>query len=465
MRHFRLHVLFLLLACTLLQNAATLNASDQFLDTCLKIVEAREKRLVVAREQLNLAKIRIARSARNFFPGLAVERKISRGRTITDEYQSEELGLRASQPIYEGGRLSASYRYECLMENAARYNYTKVREEVFYKIKLAYYELLSLRIEYNALKKAFAEIDKLQEKVKLEYDAKAISELDMIESRNFRDKVENLYRESELSLDLANKKLVTLIGVASLDSIPVLIPEGLSDDVPEISFTLKECLGFVNTNNIDLKLNQTQIRLAEQKNIVNRSKVIPKLDFNGYYGRSGEAFVTEPLQLATVWSIMGKISWSLWGNSFELMRTDEKSTPTDIVDAATRLDVQSYEARLYVLDDMNYFVDSKEGKIGYQQAEVDYRDTYNKNVIDFQKSYNEYANSLMNARTLKNEITLHVRKLELMRKRNDLYEVPTVNVMEEAWKHAEAVSSYSKALYYNYAAVTDMERIALIPLR
>jgi outer membrane protein TolC len=454
-----------LIACLLLSSTAPLSASDQFLDACLKIAEARDKHLVVAREQMKLAGIRITRTGRSFFPGLALQRKMERGKTIVDEYQAEEMGLRAAQPIYEGGRQTASYRYECLTEGAAKYNYTKLREELFYKIKLAYYEMLSLKMEYTVLKKAFEDVDKLQEKVKVEYAAKAISELDLVEAQNFRDKVENLFRAAEMNLDLADKRLLVLVNVNSIDSVPVLMPESLSEDVPEISFTLKECLGFVNTNNIDLKLNQTQIQMARQRIVMNRSKVIPKLYLEGFYGQSGEAFVTEPLRMSTVWMIEGKIYWSLWGNSLEAIRHDEKSVPNDILDTSARIDVQSNEVRLNLLDDLDYFVESKEGKIGSLQAEADYRDTFNKNVLDFEKVYNDYANSLMNARTLRNEITLHQRKLDLMHKRNDLYEIATVEVMGEAYKYAETLSSFSKTLYTNYASVAEMERMTMIPLR
>lgn len=462
-------LLFLSIISTCL---SPLYAEDQFLDACLKIAEARDRRLIVARDQLGLAKTRVARAARSFFPGLAVDRKESRGKAgavmdggVYADYQSEELVLRASQPIYEGGRQMASYRYECLTENAARYSYTKTREEVFYRIKLAYYELLSLKMEYFALKKAFNDIDKMQEKIKNEYSAKAISELDMVEARNFRDKVENLFRAAEMNLELATKKLNVLVGVSSIDSIPVLIPEGLTEDVPEISFTLKECLGFINTNNIDLKLAQAQLQMAEQKKKIVRSKVIPKLYIDGYYGKSGEAFVSEPLTLATVWSVMGRLSWSLWGNSMEISRGDEKSTPSEIVDNATRTDVSSFEVKLYLLDDMNYFVESKEGKVGYLQADADLKDTMNKNMLDLEKIYADYVNSLRSARTLRDELVLRQRKLELLRKRNELYEVPTVQLMEESWKYAETLSSYSRTLYTNYAAVTELERMTLLPLR
>jgi outer membrane protein TolC len=455
----------LLLSAFLLPYFSPLFGNDQFLDSCLKITEARDKRLVVAREQLKLTKIRIARTARAFFPGIAIERQVSRGKTIVDEYQSEEVGVRASQPIYEGGRQTASYRYECLMDQAARYNYTKTREEVFARIKLAYYELLSLKMEYVTLKKAYNDIDKLQDKVTNEYRAKAISELDLIEAQNFRDKVENLFKGAEMNLELANKKLMMLVGVSSLDNIPVLIPEGLTDDVPEISFTLKECLGFLGTNNVDLKIAQAQMQMADQKKIIVRSKVIPKIYVDGFYGSSGEAFVTEPLTLATVWNIQGKIAWGLWGNSLEITRSDEKSAPSDITDVTTRTDVSSYALKLYLLDDLNYFVESKESKVGYQQSDADLKETANKNALDLQKAYNDYITSLESVRTLKNEITLRQRKLELLKKRNDLDEIPTVQLMEESWKYAETLSSYSRTLYTNYSAVTEMERMTLMPLR
>ncbi|MHB9154461.1 MAG: TolC family protein, partial [Endomicrobiales bacterium] len=151
----------------------SLFGADQFLDTCLQIAQARDKKLAVAQEQLNLSKVRVTRSGRNFFPSVTLQRKFSRGKTFdftsvtstgtntTEEYQSEEFGLKAMQPIYEGGRQRASYRYDRLMVDSSRYNYTKAREELFFGVKLAYYEMLSLRMEYQALKKAFADIEAL----------------------------------------------------------------------------------------------------------------------------------------------------------------------------------------------------------------------------------------------------------------------------------------------------------------
>ncbi|MDR3307069.1 MAG: hypothetical protein LBS61_05330 [Endomicrobium sp.] len=52
-----------------------------------------------------------------------------------------------------------------------------------------------------------------------------------------------------------------------------------------------------------------------------------------------------------------------------------------------------------------------------------------------------------------------------MKRQNSLYEVATVSLMEEALKYAEAISGYARATYQNYASVTEMERLTLMPLR
>jgi outer membrane protein TolC len=78
--------------------------------------------------------------------------------------------------------------YNELMMDAAKLNYTKAKEDLYAKVKLAYFEYLTLKVEYLALSKAFDKIETLFEKTRVEYKAKAISELDLAESQNFRTK-------------------------------------------------------------------------------------------------------------------------------------------------------------------------------------------------------------------------------------------------------------------------------------
>jgi outer membrane protein TolC len=446
-------------------------AADLFLDTCLRFAEARDKKLIVSRNQIELAQTKRTRAGRSFFPAVSFQRKVSRGSTYggaenpTGEYQSEETGLRASQSIFEAGRLKATYRYESLNLEASRFNYTKQREELFSKVKLAYFEMLSSKMEYEALRKAFDEIDYLAKKVRLEFKAKAISELDLAEAENLHDKVENLFKSSELSYGLSTKKLTTLVNIGSLNDIPEIAPESLPSQVPEISFTLADCQGFIVANNIDLKICQSQIEMANQKKIINRSKAFPKFSIDGSYGRSGEHYVAEPLQTATVWSLMGRMTMGFLGSSIEMSENKEHTNPNESLEPDARFDTQSSEIKIGFFDDLNQFVDNRDAKIAVLQANAEYEDIQNKAFLDFEKAFDEYLSSMRNIRTLKDEMDLKERKLKLMRRRNELYEVSTVQVMEESWKYSEAIASYAKTLSSNYSAVTEMERMTLISLR
>src|ERR1035437_8659788 len=73
--------IILIVIGTLISGYFPVAASDQFLDTCLGIASARDKKLAVAGEQINLAKVRCVRSARAFFPMVSAERTFTTGNT------------------------------------------------------------------------------------------------------------------------------------------------------------------------------------------------------------------------------------------------------------------------------------------------------------------------------------------------------------------------------------------------
>ncbi|MDD5020944.1 MAG: TolC family protein [Endomicrobiaceae bacterium] len=463
--------LFVIAACFFVSVSSAY--ADQFLDACLKIATARDLKISVAQEQVELAQTRVTSSIRSFFPQLMLQRRFSKGKTKfkvvsgsdEEEYNSEELGIRAVQPIYEGGGSTGGYKYNRLMMDASKYNYTKSKEELYSKVKMAYYEYLTLKVEYLALTKAFEKVERLYLKTQVEYKARAISELDLMESKNFRDKVSNLLNASRINLEFATKKLVEIVGVYGLEDIPATVSAELPTDVPEISFTLQDCVSFVQTNNLDVKIAKIQIEMADTKIKINRAKVLPKLYLDGFYGRSGEAFTTVPLELTTSWNVSAKLSWGLWGNSLNASYSTDKTEPTTIIDASKRVETTTFDVQLSILDDLQYFVDAKESSIGKKQTISELIDILKNSRLTVEKTYNEYAISLNNAKTLRQEITLKERKLALMEKRNNLYEVPTVSLMEESWQYAEAISSFARASYTNHASVTELERLTLMSLR
>ena len=65
-------------------------------------------------------------------------------------------------------------------------------------------------------------------KVRNEYKARAISELDLTEAENFKDKVEDMLSAARINLDFSVKKLIETVGVNTLDDINAAV----SDELP-----------------------------------------------------------------------------------------------------------------------------------------------------------------------------------------------------------------------------------------
>ena len=445
--------------------------TDEFLEECLKLAQARSQKVAVAAEQVGLAELRVTQSIRSFFPQLYLQSEHSKGKTKlyttleANEYKSESLGAKASLPIYTGGKNVANLKYNKMMKDAANYNYTKTREELFANVKLAYYEYLTLKMEYVALSKAFEKVEKLFLKTRIEYKAKAISNLDLAESENFRDKVANLLSSSRINLEFAMQKLIETVGVNTIEEISGTVSEELPADAFEIAFTVQDCISFVQTNNLDVQLAKLQINMAEQKIKINKAKVHPQLYAEGFYGKSGEAFVDEPLQLTSQWNVAAKLSWGLWGNSLAASYNMNRTDPKSIVDASKRTEVDTLSVQLGILDDIQYFVDAKESSVSKRQQTAELMELLKKSRLSVEKAYNDYIISLNNARTIRNELKVKERKLALMKRKNDLYEVQTVELMEQSWNYAEAISKYARALYSNHTSIVELEKLTLMSLR
>ena len=239
----------------------------------------------------------------------------------------------------------------------------------------------------------------------------------------------------------------------------------MPSDAFEIAFTLEDCIGFVQTNNLDVQLAKLQINMADQKIKINKAKIHPQIYADGFYGKSGEAFVDEPLELTSQWNVAAKLYWGLWGNSLAVSYDMSRTDPKTIVDASKRTEIDTFSIQLGILDDIQYFVDAKESSVSKKQLTADLIDLLKNSKLSVEKAYNEYIISLNNARTSRNELKVKERRLAFMKKRNDLYEIQTVELMEESWNYAEAISKYARALYSNHTSIVELEKLTLMNLR
>ncbi|MCM8832107.1 MAG: TolC family protein, partial [Candidatus Omnitrophica bacterium] len=332
--------------------------------------------------------------------------------------------------------------------------------------KLAYYEYVSSTLEVKEIEKMLQEIDNYYKKLENEYNAKAISEIELKEGKIFKKKVENMYDRSKMNKTLFKNKLLSLVGIKSLDEIIFPLQVEIFESLPkEIDFDLPALKNLVVTNNIDLRKLKLQMSMAEERKNMAKGKTYPKFYFEGSYGQSGEAYVTEPLELSTVWSGMLRLSWLFGGSSVESGYQKDKAIPREILDVSARIDNTVLDTRIGLFDDIKYFVERKEADVIKTSTEAEFDEAKNTILLELEKFYNEYSTSLLDARVAKEDLEFKKWKLEVLKKKNALYEASTVEVMGGVWQVSEAVINYSKAILQNYTSVTELEKLVIIPLR
>jgi len=445
---------------------AILYSRDEFLYTALNIASSRNKKLIAKKEEIELSKRQLWAATRTFFPALLAQRRYSRGRTLTDEYQGEDFALRVYQPLYDGGRIRASHKYYSLVLEDSKLNYTKLREELIYNVKVAYYEYLSSLMEVKEFENLTNVINEYYKKLENEYKAKAISEIELEEGAIFKQKIENMYEKAKLNKSLFENKLIFLIGVRDLNEVIFPIPVDMFKEVPnEISFDFESLKSLVLVNSLDLKKVKLALEMAREKESMVEGRAYPKFYLEGSYGQSGEAYVKEPLQLTTVWSGMLRLGWMFGGSSVETSYQKDQTVPRSIIDISNRIDSSILDTKLSLFDDMKYFIEKKEAQVLLLSTQGEYEEVKSSLLLEMEKSYNEYKTTLLDANITSRELKFRKWRLEVLKKRNSLLEVPTVEVMNAIFQVSEAVLAYSKAVLQNYSAVSAMERFVLVPLR
>lgn len=447
---------------------------DKFLDTCINIALSRDKVLVAKRQEIEVAEKYANINLRNFFPQVVFQQKYAKGKATPtqkygeylDEYNAEDFGLRFLQIIYDGGRVKSSYIYHQLNLEQVRIDFAQSKEKLIFKIKDSYYNYLAATLEIIELEKLLSVIEEYHNKLKNEHKAKAISDLDLKEGNVFVEKIKIMVEKSKKQQELSKLLLIQEANLRSLEEVNQPIDlEKFSTPPGEIIYDLDKLKSLLLVNNSELKKLYLQTKMAEEKKRTVLGKSHPRFYFEGFYGKSGEAFTKEPLALTSVWSTMVRFEWFFGGSSINYLWSKEKVAPSEIIDVTQKIENDVLSTQISLFDDIRFYVEKEDAELFKFSTEAEYDKTKRQMFLELEKKYNEYKFSLLDAKINKEDFDLKKWRLEVLKKKNFLYEVPTIDVMSATYQTAEALINYSKSVLSNYIIVSEIETLVGVSIR
>ena len=96
----------------------------------------------IAREEIELAQLKVGEAERTLFPALKLEGYYTDGEVYRVGYEEGEMRVQLDQPIYYGGRLRNTLDQSKVNLEITKRNYDRLRIDVAHKTEVAYYNLL-----------------------------------------------------------------------------------------------------------------------------------------------------------------------------------------------------------------------------------------------------------------------------------------------------------------------------------
>lgn len=425
------------------------------LDDCISLATANYMPLQIAKEQEQLAKLRVREARRAFYPAFLAEMKEIDGRTITEDYRGRTYGFQAQQPVFTGGKLTATLHKEQLSEFIAKSSLDRVKQDLIFNVSKTYYELVVAKNTLDILKELKIESEKLLEEMEKEFNIGSATPALLLTAQSLHNQI--CYQVASLEREVV---------LAKLNLEKEMFTENLNVDNLNYNLSLKKiddanlqnCIDLAFKNRPEPKILELTIKAAKYGEDIITSETFPNVAVVGTYGRSGEAYSNRDLALAKEWSIMGQVKWFLGGNTVETSFTRDRVSPYKVTRTDTHLSSDTYNTKFSFWDNLAHFTKQKEAQITRKQAEKDLAEMKNKIRQETEDGYYSYLKYNTQLAMALNEIGFRRKQLEIIKAKRKMNEAAVPELMEASLQLAQAQANYYQALGGIRAAIVGLNR-------
>jgi len=429
------------------------------LSTLFEIAQNNSYPLKITREQIKLAKRKIKEVKREFFPYAGIEYSSTEGETITDTYESKSYGIRLQHILYDNGQRKFSLKRERLNLEVAEQNYKKSYNELLFEVLKAYYYYQKERQTWEEIKKANEHFEAFFDLGKTLKENRLITQVEFLRIQSLYNqlKAKFIAQEGRYKLSIANLKKV--LGIGPEEKLPSLSSVSFKEDIKVeelLSEYIKKGLKF----RPEVILWEKSVKATGLAYKITKLENRPKLILESFWGRSGEAYGYQSLDLADTWSVVGKVVWLFGGSSFETSLAKEKTVPTEITEISTKTEADVYSFKFNILDKMKYLTEVLEGKVALKQAKDELAKLKKDIIWEIQEGFFTYKEARKRIESIKKEKQTYLKELEIKKELFQAGETTLSDVMQTELKRLDTEISLLKAKLDMYLGLIQLDKAA-----
>jgi outer membrane protein TolC len=339
------------------------------LDRCVRTALAQNLSLAIAQKDVDIADAR--RRAAVLALGTALTLKATRttgkaqDQDVESDFTERSYGVQATQPLFNGGRLWSAERQAVLGADIARLQLDKQRLDVLQSVAEAYWRTVAAEKSLSVLNEAHARLQEdLEKAVRHELGNVRSAKIELLSTRAQNRECEAAITEEEDARSRSRIALLDALGErrASDFTVPGEVPSR-KVDVPDA-----EVVRLARDHRPEYKISQKLVESSLMARRISKSGLYPRVDLNGFYGRSGSAFTaTEPFHFQKDWNAGLTVAWPIFGNTLKYTAFREHTSPQ--LGESSRTETDNETVSLSLGDALSSGIESLQGRRNYMEEE------------------------------------------------------------------------------------------------
>jgi len=410
------------------------------IDECVQLALHRSQRMVMSAKQVKLAEVRVWEARRDLFPEVTGTIERSVGKMRVRHYHGEKYLAEIKHTAFDGFGAWFEVRQAQANLDIVKLEGEKIKNEVIAETKTAYYNLdkaiKGLKVQ-DKLKKM---VNSLHDIIEKAYQQEIVPRVEYlkVKGQNIQANFQHISSEEDVSL-----AEMMLFHTMNMDPEQRIRIKPVDPPGEPMQVGLENCYQLALANRPDFKIKEKTIEYYDLDRKIMKAKGWPKITFHGSFGQSFETF--QPINdagtadqerrgLAPEWFAGVKGSIPIWGNTVEYNYVREVWAP--VVSAFQGTESATSYFTLKLLDDLAYFSNLQESRVGFESAKYEYLKEKNALILEVKEKYFQYKKALLQMDVAKAKVEHQQMYVDVLEERMLYGEMETSKVIEEAEKLA-----------------------------
>lgn len=410
--------------------------------------------LEVAREQMELAQLKLREARRQLFPTAVIRWTNTTGTTVEDVgIFSKSYELEMEQPLTYGGELRFKIQQAKINLELARSEFERLYSDFALEVKRNYYNVILNRMNWDVFNQLLREAKKYLVLADVLLKKNLITELEYQQVESLNQQIKFLFISSQKELSLAELTLRQTLNLPPDEKLEIVnwLP------FQKVNIDLNECLRLALKNRVELKITDLVTQFNALNEQIAKAKNRLRISLTGKAGRMAEDYETEPVVYRDSWYVGLKLSKPLGASTLNTS-VIKQEIPLGTFRAGETSKTTTTALELNVLDRLAILSEEKAAQVELLKAVNESAETEDTVIADVERAYANYISSLFQIETSLKRMKFLKNRIRVTDARYKAGEAGLPELLQVRYDLANENITYNRALIGYYIALSSLSK-------